>query len=323
MEKVGTPTERYIKENENTLRLKRIISEYRQPRSYFTDSIILIVENRLRALKRLFYNYPKILIKYHKEFFSLYNKKNSKKDRGCIVIANGPSQGYLTSEVLQKFKDAGNEIICINFWSDNADLSIIPPNILLISDPFTLNFDSAIDKFILEKNKRLKDYLTKYKGIKIFAPTNRKKDLEKIFSKERLSYFCDISARGLISNISPAFPYGYVFMTFYKALAHAVWFGYKNIYVLGIDNTYPRNIYVGPNNELLNLEVHAGSEDYVNHFKDCYKMGVADKLVEISFLFRDLFLFKRIRPDIINLDPYSLSDAFVKSSSLLEKGEIS
>ena len=98
-------------------------------------------------------------------------------------------------------------------------------------------------------------------------------------------------------------------MTLYKSLANALWYGYKSIYILGMDNTYPRNIYSDKDNNILNLEIHSGTPDYVADISQYYGC-MGDLLVDLSNIFYDAKKFAN--KSIINLDPYSLTDAFKK-----------
>jgi hypothetical protein len=61
---------------------------------------------------------------------------------------------------------------------------------------------------------------------------------------------------------------------------------------------------------VLNLEVHAGREDYTADMGDLYG-SVGDMLHELAYLFYDARKFAR-SDRIVNLDPYSLTDAFPK-----------
>jgi hypothetical protein len=101
-------------------------------------------------------------------------------------------------------------------------------------------------------------------------------------------------------------------MTLYKALSVAIWLGYDRIYVLGMDNTYPRNVYCDRDNRVLNLEIHAGREDYAADWSRLYR-GVGDLIYELAYLFYDARKFAAAGR-VVNLDPYSLTDAFPKVS---------
>ena len=101
-------------------------------------------------------------------------------------------------------------------------------------------------------------------------------------------------------------------MTLYKALAMANWFGYQKIFVIGMDNTYPRDLYCDSQNKILMLENHTGEVDSVDdrsYMYDC----VGDALAHLALLFFDAYKFSNAKTR--NLDPYSLTDAFKKVES--------
>jgi hypothetical protein len=80
-----------------------------------------------------------------------------------------------------------------------------------------------------------------------------------------------------------------------------------------MDNTYPRNIYNDPDNHVCLVEQHAMIDDYLVDFSK-EREGVAEVLEDIMQNFIDLRLFsKRHKDRIVNLDKYSLTDAFKKS----------
>jgi len=103
-------------------------------------------------------------------------------------------------------------------------------------------------------------------------------------------------------------------MTLYKALAWVIHKGYDNIYIIGMDNTYGRTIFNDKDNNLWNLEEHAGTENYLcdnNMFST-----ISALMEDIFYLFSDLEKFKR--NNIYNIDQYSLVDAFEKYDLISE-----
>jgi len=98
-------------------------------------------------------------------------------------------------------------------------------------------------------------------------------------------------------------------MTLYKALAWALNLGYSEIGVIGMDNTYPRNLYCDEDNHPLNLEIHGGVDDYVIDNSALYPT-IATRMADLFLLFRSLECFPS--NGIINLDQYSLTDRFRK-----------
>jgi len=157
---------------------------------------------------------------------------------------------------------------------------------------------------------RLKQYLLDNPTTKILCPIRRYNDISGTFGADRVMAFCDSDLRHWWSNVNPLFPRGYISMTLYKALAVASWLGYQKIFVLGMDNTYPRNVYCDRDNRILNLEVHAGRTDYVADIADLYG-SMGDMVHELAYLFYDARKFA-VNDRIVNLDPYSLTDAFPK-----------
>lgn len=102
-------------------------------------------------------------------------------------------------------------------------------------------------------------------------------------------------------------------MTLYKALALTIFCGYDDIYLLGMDNTYPRDLYNTIDNRPFNLERHANG----SYYSSMYVNNVASELFTLAHLFNDLALFaKHSKGRITNLDPYSLVDAFPKASTV-------
>ena len=103
-------------------------------------------------------------------------------------------------------------------------------------------------------------------------------------------------------------------MTLFKALSLALFYDYDSIFVLGMDNTYPRNLYCDVHNRVMSREHYATGDYYLIGID---ASDVAGELFELSKLFDDLKLFERRSPlKIMNLDPYSLTDAFEKVHSI-------
>lgn len=304
-----SPTQLYIKENEYVMSLnRRVITgkkkvKYSHPLPNFLFSTYKLSRNLLSFIIES--------IQYRQDFIKLKKMKNIKSQCDALVIGNGPSQGYLSVELLENFRKCGGEIFTVNYWQQNKKLSSFIPNYIVISDPATLSFAESYES-LKENNLSLLSYLKINQNIKIIAPVSRKIDLCKLFSEDQLIYFTDTDLSGISRNISPIYPRGYLSMTLYKALAFAHWFGYRKIYVIGMDNTYPRNIFCDSDNKILNLEIHAEGHDYVADQSAIYN-NIAELLTEISGVFRDAMKFA-LDDKVVNLDEYSLTDAFKKTN---------
>lgn len=287
--------------------------------SFEIDSLLFLLKKKLKNLKSGAVNYALELVNGFSQLKKLGLLKNSFTDRHALVMGNGPSQGFINADTLLHFQKNNGHLFAVNYWNENKNLSHIIPNFLVISDPLTLNMDNDLPKVIYQKNLALLEYISTNLDIIIICPILRMKDLPSLIETSRLIAFSDAELKGWTKNIDPRFPRGYVSMTLFKALSLAIFFGYKKIFILGMDNTYPRKIFSGPNNEILIRETHAGSNDFFNDSSNMFQT-IGDYLIDCSYLFKDAHLFNRA--SITNLDPFSLTDAFKKLQAIEEISEL-
>ena len=295
----------YKKEHEYVMSLPRVVGAG-SPQIFYPDSVLFVFFKKIWSL-RLIRGYLTQVIINWRWLAETRRLRNSGLLMDAIVIGNGPSQGFLDASSLLRFKENGGEIICVNFWVDNENLCNVAPTYLVISDSLMLS--AAAPDCIKEKNDKLLAYMLKNISVMIACPLERCDELSRIFGKERILGFVDQELRMWTSNINPMYPRGYLSMTLYKALALAIWFDYRRIYIIGMDNTYPRNIYCDQDNKFINHEIHAGTSDFSSDQSAMYK-SVGDGLTAIAQIFYDARKFQNSK--IVNLDPYSLTDAFVK-----------
>ncbi len=314
---LSTATQSYLLENESafSLRTEVMVNKGKEKKveiSTLSGVSKRIIEDATLGTAR----YLRDLLRGRQEIFRLSAVKASKKDRKAIVIGNGPSQGLISSGALEDFCKGGNDIFAVNFWHLNTKLSSVAPQYLVISDPSTLSDPGANEsqrESIISGNESFLKYLQTHEFIKIFAPIGRVSYLKRTFGEHRVLGFVDTEMRWLGSNIDPRFPRGYVSMTLFKALALAIHIGYKQIYLIGMDNTYPRDVFCDQNNKILNYERHAGIDDYL--------LDQTPFIPSMDVWAQDMFqLFYDLRrcfsgSQVLNLDCYSLTDVFPKLSS--------
>lgn len=173
---------------------------------------------------------------------------------------------------------------------------------MIFSDPKTFSKDSINAQVLIK-------YLKGNSSIKLAVPAFMLKVLNSFELSNEVYCFIDTEL-SIWKNINPLFPRGYLSMTLYKALSWSVHLGFEKIGVIGMDNTYPRNIYNDQYNNVCNLEVHAGDNDYLADQSSLYP-NVASLLEDLVLLFRHLEYFPAER--IFNLDFYSLTDRFSKT----------
>ena len=302
-------TEKYIQFNQDAYQLKRVmrseLSNLRHEKAY---SVRLLLLDRLKQLLICIKHYPFQMWKSRSYVASTIQQKNTGKGRDVLLIGNGPSQGLLTQDFLKLFSEYGNDTIAINYWSDNKNLSNHIPTQMLFSDVETLNIEH---NNVGKSAKSLIDYLSS-NNIEVIAPFSQLNHLKGIISN-KLYGISDLEFRGS-NNVNILFPRGYVNMTLYKALAWAIYKGYDNIYIIGMDNTYIRTIFNDKNNHMWNLEEHAGMEDYL--MDNSMFSSVSALIEDLYYCFSDLKNFKG--GNIYNIDQYSLVDAFEKYDLITE-----
>jgi len=318
MNNFNNPTDAYLEEHKRVFSLPRYSIPSSSKRVSIAFNIFSLIKRNIISILKYLYLYPKQLIIERQGIRSLLKFKGIGNGRKVLVLGNGPSQGYLDLKSLKTFLDNGNDIIAVNYWNQNRTLSEIAPTYLVLSDPSTIQFNTSNTRKT-DANNDLCNYLEINPTIICFVPIDQFRKCSKYLGENRVKGFIDIECRGISSNISPLFPRGYVSMTLYKALAIACYAEYNDIYVLGMDNTYPRNIYCDPDGKVCNVETHAGIQDYLSDQSTIYP-GIPEALEDVLACFLDLRLFsKTYGKKIQNLDKYSLTDAFIKSKKNIDE----
>lgn len=237
--------------------------------------------------------------------------ENSRKAINALVLANGPSLERLAVEEVKNEVVAGK----IEVWGVNYfPLSPLARNLngkykLVLSDPGNRPSNTNL------QTKKLWEQVLSDES-QIFVPVSWAS--EPLIQSEfgRFTFFDDTSLEGWTKNIKPFRARGYSSLTAYKALALATHFGYREILILGFDNSMYKTLEVSAGNHLLQNPNHAKStESSVNvDLSAHYRRGVADYFFDASRSFLDLkLMFSKFQ--IKNLDPSSNVDAFEKKQS--------
>jgi hypothetical protein len=304
-------TDKYINEHKKVFLLKKeklIVSSKRKillklfsQRPLVGWSLVRLFKHHIKLFILCFIYLPKVIYDGRNFFNKTWSIRGSSIKKRALVIGNGPSQGYLTKNELDNFVKSGGETFCVNYWHKNKDLRSHIPTWIVFSDPHI--FDKKKTDAI-----NLIQYLKRNPSVKIIVPTSYIKFLQNLKLKNEIYCFVDLEL-SIWKNIHPLLPRGYLSMTLYKALAFAVYLRYQSIGVIGMDNTYPRSIYADKKNRVFNLETHAGTKDYLLDMSIIH-LNVASHLDEIVRHFYHLEYYPN--KNIVNLDPYSLTDRFKK-----------
>jgi hypothetical protein len=296
-------TEKYIDINKKAFltKYRRRKNQLSKPKAFIGGSFFNLFKYHIKSFIRTILYYPVALYEGRNFLHKTSSLLGSGRNRRALVIGNGPSQGYMEVSELNNFVKEGGETFCVNSWHANKELSGHVPSWIVFSDPLT--FDSKEPK-----TDNLINYLKDNSSIKFIIPTSMIKVIKKIGLKNKIYCFVDIEL-SIWRGINPLFPRGYMSLTLYKALAWTIYLGYKSIGVIGMDNTLPKNIYNDKDNKVYCIENNAGVEDCLVDASN-YHSNVASFYYDVFKIFHHLEYFPN--ENVLNLDPYSLTDRFRK-----------
>ena len=294
-------TEKYIAEHEYIFSLKKNNTYLPRIRKINGWSFLGLFYYHLKSLIHCFIYLPIALYHGRRLLNKTRTMKNSAKKKRALLLGNGPSQGFMNVEELDQFVKSGGETYCVNYWNKNLKLSAHIPSWMVFSDPGVYDEKDP-------DNVKLMKYLDDNQTIKVLVPTGQIKSIQSKKLKNEIYCFIDIEL-SVWENINPLLPRGYLGLTLYKALAWNIYLGYDSIGVIGMDNTFPKNVYNDKNNNINIVENHAGKEDNLASLGS-YHLNIASYYYDVLRTFHHLDYFPN--NNIVNLDPYSLTDRFKK-----------
>lgn len=271
----------------------------------------------LLSIKKLFIVKVYASIKFFSAFVTIFfnfsrycnflKLKNIKKNKNLLILGGGPSLQKLINKkkyVLKKNTD----LMALSYFKRYGNIKL-KPTYILSADPSFLGGGKINSKFINKKNKKILNYLKK-NNVKLFLPMEKSSYLKR--HKLDINYFIARSSIFFLKNTNPIMSLSVANMSFFNALSIGLFMGYKKIYFLGLDNTYPRDVWVNKNNKLFNIERFA-NHYYLADQSKRYK-SISDMYSEISTIFYSLNLYKKYKDKIFNLDDYSLTNTFKKKN---------
>ena len=274
------------------------------------NKIILLRVKTYFKISKYFFRYT---------MWSLHDLNRTKNLKGihsndsAFVFANGPSVNLLDPVKINLYKNIGYSVFGINSYISTEFGEKVIPDYYVVSDPahFGIHFYDIPEK----RKKEIANDMEKIidHNISLFAPSS----LYKRIKYKNIFPFND--SENIFSNnaVNILHPRGYVSMTAYKALAAACYLGFKKIYVCGFDNNYFKNIEVDQENNMFYPDDHFYHQDRNTKM---HKVHPLEGRTLGEFLFNHHFLFKQLEKfkkyPIINLDKFSLVDAFSKKHDL-------
>lgn len=273
----------------------------RRPQRVIGWSLRGLLKFHIKGVVKLVFFFPIEVWRSRRFFWRTKRLKYYGLGKKAIVIGNGPSKGYLNCEILDNFVISGGETIVVNNWASDSNFSAHVPNWIVFSDPVTFDARNIGSSDLI-------GYLKIHPEIKVLISSLLLKNFLATNLKNSFFVFIDTEC-SFLGNINPLFPRSYLSMTLYKALACVHFMNYSKIGVIGMDNTYVRNIYSNIKNDVLEVQENSGMDVYVRNASNYY-FNIAARLDDLTRLFNDLKYFPKER--IYNLDQFSLTDRFDK-----------
>jgi hypothetical protein len=276
------------------------------PHYYHGRSVTkLVLHNSLQLIS--FYKTPGPKRKHLKETRVL---KNSKKGKVALILGSGPSLNNLNTNILGDYID---DVFVINSFNQLEVATKIKPAFYGLSDP--AHFGSLSGEQAMELNAIL-DYIKDCEATLVLPHTAF---FAKVFASFNRVFFDDREKTFLNRNIGPLKPRSYGSTTIYKMLAMATFMGYKEIFILGFDNTNFLNYRGRPDNLMQDVGGATAirkiekKSSFIGEYEKEFTSGMAGRMQSYAHLFGDLHKFKNFK--VSNLDPHSLTDAFPKATN--------
>lgn len=273
----------------------------------------------LRLIKSIFLQIPRyvvLIVRYWGQIRHTSALRGRNGEEVCIVLGHGPSLEYMDAVTLKGLQNNGIKVVTINYWSALSISAYVVPDILVISDPATLEglLDSD-DPSVVERfsgaGRELRDYLENAET-EIWCPLQSVTKIKKIFPNHQIHGFVDLGGKWMWRTIDITLPRAYTSATIFKALAVCKHLNFRQLYILGVDFTYPHDIFCDEKNRILRVDRHAFSPNRIFDFSAQYT-GMNVWAQSVFELFNDLHrFFGNIK--VTNLDPYSLVDTYPKMS---------
>ena len=235
-------------------------------------------------------------------------------DRDALVIANGPSVGRLNLEKVLSAQAKGDlDVFAMNWFPLSELAQTLTPDFFCLSDPITRPGSTQFYKG--RGTKEIWNYLDSRLAIKLLLPHNWIKHSQVINNEVKI-WIDDRELVGWSRSNSVLRPRGYGSITAHKTIATALYLGYRNIYLIGLDNSLFKNVEVDKENQIIEKPAHF-YDDAVSvdiRRQHLYPNGMQSLLYDYSLIFVDLKRSFRAA-NVFNIDTSSFTDAFPKIDS--------
>lgn len=252
-----------------------------------------------------------------------------KVNNECVILANGPSLNDAIEEGVKLFP--GKDLICVNTFAETEPYQKLKPSYYVLISPEL--YRPNVEEFLKQKRKQLFTAIAENTtwALSLYIPIEAKKYKEwrSIISKnERISiyYFNTSPVEGLRSvnhflfrqNLGMPRPHNVLIPSLFLSINMS----YEKIYLLGVDHSWLKDIWVTEDNRVLLTQKHFYDADRAKPLP-MNKGGRGERklhevLQKFLYAFRGYFILngyaKSKEVQILNLTEGSYIDAFERAS---------
>ena len=255
----------------------------------------------------------KVLLRSH----SVESPKRDDRGDRLIVMGNGPS----LRETLDQHKDLleKGDTMAVNFAANTPEFLSLKPRHYILADPHFFKKGTGCDPNVTElwKNLRKADWdmiLHVPAGEQPSLPYNIKVRHFNMTPAEGHDGLCHLLFRRGLAMPRPR-------NVLIPAIMEGIRSGYKEIYIVGADHTWPHSLYVDDENRVVSVQPHF----YEDNKKELDRVAeeyagihIHDVLGSMVVAFRSYHAIRRyaekLGVNVYNATPGSLIDAFKRRS---------
>jgi hypothetical protein len=271
---------------------------------HYHESAFGLLRAKLSSLRSglLLYAYDRAILGQHLK--TLREMRGSKSNIDALIVANGPSCNKLNFQAIREAQLAGLvEVFGVNNSILIGNKHKVHLDYLLISDPLDKPDQN------LARSPQLHERVGE--ATKLLTPLNwHKSHSLKGCANEECLHFVDSGRNQFSLSTDPTKLRTYPSMGSFKLLAITRYFGYRKVYIIGLDNTFFRGVKLGSQKEIFEHSTHykkaySSVTDMSHHFPN----GMSDYF---HFISQNFFVLTKYfnDPRFVNLDSESLIDAF-------------
>lgn len=178
--------------------------------------------------------------------------KSCERNEPLIILGNGPS----LNQTLENHRHAleSHPLLAVNFFANSPEFFRLKPEYYVLADPHFFDNPDDVNVSALMRNLQAVDW-----PMTLFLP------VKKAFPNLRVEYFPMTAVEGAswLENAAYAARRGMPRPrnVLIPSIMIGIWLGYKEIYIVGADHSWPSTVRVNERNEVVSLQPHFYKED--------------------------------------------------------------